>query len=128
MAKTTKTTKKTSAKAASNTKAPAKKKAVAKKAAPRKTAATKATAKKTAVKKKAATAKTTRKAPVNSVAAGKTKVIQQITAGERHTMIAEAAYLRGEAMGFLSDEREDWFMAEVEIDERLSKAGIEVTA
>ena len=113
MAKTTKTTKKTAAKAAESTKAPAKQKTAAKKAA---------------AKRKAAPAKTTRKAPVNDVAASQTGVLKKITAGERHTMIAEAAYLRGESRGFLSDERDDWLAAEVEIDVRLSKAGIEVTA
>ena len=42
-------------------------------------------------------------------------------------MIAEAAYLRGEAQGFLSDEHEDWLLAEAEIDTVLKKARIEVT-
>jgi hypothetical protein len=39
-------------------------------------------------------------------------------------MICEAAYLRAEAQGFLSDDREDWLLAEAEIDARLVKAGV----
>jgi hypothetical protein len=66
------------------------------------------------------------KAPsVSKKTAGKPR-LQAISAGERHRLIAEAAYLRGEALGFLSDEREDWLYAEVEVDARLAKAGVKV--
>ena len=46
-----------------------------------------------------------------------------VTEEERQRMIAEAAYLRAEAQGFTSDQREDWLMAEAEVDARLAKAG-----
>ena len=123
MAKTTsKTTKKSPAKA---TKAPAKKKAVSKKSTAKKTTTKKASTKRAAtpkVKAKAPVAGTAkRKTTVTSAPAGKTT---QISASKRHQMICEAAYLRGEAQGFLSDDREDWLLAEAEIDARLAKARI----
>lgn len=96
----------------------AKKKVVAKK----KTAAKKkAAAKKATVKKAAA-----RKTAVKKTAPTRRPAVRQLTAAQRHAMIAEAAYLRGESQGFLSDEREDWLLAEAEVDARLAKAGIEV--
>ena len=36
-------------------------------------------------------------------------------------------YLRSEAQGFFGDQRQDWLAAEAEIDERLRKAGIDVS-
>ena len=41
----------------------------------------------------------------------------QISADARHTMIAEAAYLRAERRGFApGHETEDWLAAEIEVD------------
>lgn len=111
MAKTTKkTTAKAAAPTASTAKGPTSKKAVAKK---------KTVAKKVAVKKKA----TAKKAPVKKVAA-KQAPARRITAADRRQMVAEAAYLRGESQGFLSDEREDWLLAEAEVDALLAKAKV----
>ena len=42
-------------------------------------------------------------------------------------MIAEAAYLRGESQGFLSDEQEDWLLAEAEIDSLLVRTDVVVS-
>jgi len=114
MAKTTKKTMtKAAAPAASTAQKPAAKKAAVKK---------KAVAKKVAVKKKAATAK---KASVKKVPA-KRAPARRISGADRRQMIAEAAYLRGESQGFLSDEREDWLLAEVEVDALLVKAKVDV--
>ena len=127
MAKTTsKTTKKSAAKATTATKAPAKKKAVSKKSTVKKTTTKKATT------KRATTPNTKTKASAHT-AQGKTAVSRvsgaktiQISASQRHQMICEAAYLRGEAQGFLSDDHEDWLLAEAEIDARLTKARITI--
>jgi hypothetical protein len=99
------------------------KKAAAKKAVAKKVAAKKAAAKKTAAKKKVGMAKKT--------SPGKAVVDRQvppsaISAAARRQLIAEAAYLRAEACGFFSDEREDWLLAEAEVDERLAKAHVKV--
>ena len=124
MAKTTKktvaksTTKKVAATKTTGKKVATKKKAVAKKAPVKKAPAKKTVAKKTAVRKKAVARKTT----------AKQGGMPDITARQRHEMIAEAAYLRAESVGFFSDEREDWAAAEAEIDARLRKAGIKVIA
>ena len=124
MAKTTsKTTKKSPVKA---TKAPPKKKAVSKKSTVKKTTTKKATTKRattpnTKTKASAHTAK--RKTAVSRVSGAKTT---QISASQRHQMICEAAYLRGEAQGFLSDDHEDWLLAEAEIDARLTTARITI--
>ena len=130
MAKTTKTTDagaaqggpaaKGSPKNSAAKKSAAKKKAT-KKASVKKAAAKKPASKKTAVKKKAAVKKT---AP--GPAAGGRKTVRHVSAADRRQMIAEAAYLRGESQGFLSDERDDWLYAEAEVDALLAKAGIEV--
>jgi septal ring-binding cell division protein DamX len=124
MAKTTsKTTKKSAAKA---TKAPAKKKAVSKKSTVKKTTTKKATAKRATApdtKTKASAHATKRKTAASRVSGAKTT---QISASQRHQMICEAAYLRGEAQGFLSDDYEDWLLAEAEIDARLTKARIAI--
>jgi len=105
-----KTTRKTAAKAAE----PTQKKAAAKKAP----------AKKTVAKKKTATRK---KAAVKKATSVKSAARKTLTIAERDQMISEAAYLRGEAQGFLSDEREDWLLAEAEVNTRLEKAGIKLT-
>ncbi len=125
-------TKKTAAKAAESTATAVQKKPAAKKAAAKKTVAKKAPAKKAVAKKKVVSSKqpaakkaAVKKAPVRSAAVRKTE-IRRITAGDRRQMIAEAAYLRGEARGFLSDEREDWLLAEAEVNMRLVRAKIEV--
>ena len=128
MAKTTKTTKKTAVKKAQAPKAPAKKKPTAKKSAPKKVSAKKAPVKKTTAKKTVAKKKipATKHAQKTTATRPTGRTIRQISADERRQMISEAAYLRGEAQGFLSDEREDWILAEAEIDARLQKAAIKV--
>ena len=120
-------TKKTAAKAAESTAT-----AVQKKPASKKTVAKKAPVKKTVAKKKVVSSKqpaakkaVANKAPVRRAAVRKTET-RRISAGDRRQMIAEAAYLRGEARGFLSDEREDWLLAEAEVNMRLVRAKIEV--
>ena len=119
-----KTTKKTAKKAPAKkaaakktTKAPAKKvarKAVAKKPAAKTTAKT--AAKKVATKKPAAKKKTTK------------KKVQVITASERRSMIAEAAYFAAESFGFGGDSHGHWLYAEAQIDAGLAKGGIQVSA
>lgn len=104
--------------ASSAEKAPAKK-VTAKKATPKKATPKKAATKKAAPKK---AAPTTSK-PTRPTDTGKAK---GISAEARHRLIAEAAYLRGESVGFLSDEKEDWLLAEAEVDARLRKANIRV--
>jgi hypothetical protein len=120
-------TKKTAAKAAESTATTVKKKPAAKKAAAKKTVAKKAPAKKAVAKKKVVAGKqpAAKKAPARRAAERKTET-RRISAGDRRQMIAEAAYLRGEAQGFLSDEREDWLLAEAEVNMRLVRAKIEV--
>ena len=118
-----KTTKKTTTKAA----APDKKKPVRKKATAKKTTANKETVRKTTTKRKAAGGKAAsvkKTAPAKPLR--KKGAQRQITVEERHRLIAEAAYLRGEAQGFLSDDREDWLLAEAEIDARLTRAKVRV--
>jgi hypothetical protein len=88
---------------------------VAKKAVQKKPAAAKKVANKKAVANKAAS----RKKP--SARAGKT-----LTAQQRHELIAQAAYLRSEAQGFIGDANMDWIAAEAEVDGRLATAGIRV--
>jgi hypothetical protein len=59
-------------------------------------------------------------------AAPKLPVTVEITEDVRRAMIAEAAYLRAERRGFTGGhekEREDWVMAEAEVD-ALLKAGL----
>lgn len=116
-----KTTKKTSSKTADS--AAPKKKAAVKKAVAKKAAAKKATVKKKATSKKAVAKKA---APRKKAAAKKAAASRQINTADRRQMIAEAAYLRGESQGFLSDEREDWLLAEAEVDALLAKSNIAV--
>jgi hypothetical protein len=119
-----------------NSKSPgAKKTASTPKAASKRSVATKAVAKKAGAKspvakktassektmaKKSVAAKTvpTKAAPKKKVSTG-AAVHRQISSDERRRMIAEAAYIRGESMGFLSDEQEDWLFAEAEVDSLL---------
>jgi hypothetical protein len=102
-------------------------------AAKKKTAAKKAAVKKAAVKKpaattkKTATKKATSKKAVAKKTAGKKAATRHITADDRRQMIAEAAFLRAEAQGFLSNEHEDWLLAEAEVDALLAKANIAIS-
>ena len=127
-----KTTKKTAKKA---TKAPAKK-AAAKKTtkAPAKKVARKAVAKKPAKKttaktavKKTATKKAAAKKPAVKKKTTKKK-IQVITASERHSMIAEAAYFAAESFGFGGDSHGHWLYAEAQVDAGLATGGVQVSA
>lgn len=52
---------------------------------------------------------------------------RQVSSSERLRMIAEAAYLRGESQGFLSNEQEDWLLAEAEIDSLLMRTDVTVS-
>lgn len=101
-----------------------KKKVVAKK----NTAAKKAPAKKKATVKKKTVAKpqTTAKKRVAKKTAAK-PASRSISAEERRGMIAEAAYLRAESQGFLSDEQHDWLSAEQEVDQMLSQAKVKIS-
>ena len=94
-----------------------------KKTATKKTAAKAAPSTTAAVKKKTAAKKTTVKKTVSKKEPAERRII---TADERRQLIAEAAYLRGESQGFLSDEREDWLLAEAEVNVRLLRAKINV--
>jgi hypothetical protein len=118
------------AKATASTEKPMAKKSVAAKTVPRK-----ASSKTPETKKTASTEKTKPKdsdpsktverksVPRKKVAAGAV-VHRQISSAERCRMIAEAAYLRGESQGFLSNEQEDWLLAEAEVDSLLIRAGV----
>ena len=108
MTSSSKTTKKAAKK---TTKAPAKKvarKAVAKK--PAKKAPAKTAVKKVATKKPAK------------------KSVKLITASERQSMIAEAAYFAAESFGFGGDSHGHWLYAEAQIDAGLAKGGVQVRA
>jgi len=119
------------AKAADAGKAPAKKKTASKSSGSKAAAATTKTAKaskSSAKQSTAASAKTVSKEASGTRTGGRKPAGRTITAQERHDLIAEAAYLRGEANGFLSDEQEDWVLAEAEIDQRLRTAKVTVVA
>ena len=50
--------------------------------------------------------------------------LRTVSAEERYSMIAEAAYYRAEQRGFqVAGPVTDWLAAEKEIDERLAKGG-----
>lgn len=107
------------------TKAPAAERSV-KPAAAKKRPAKKAVANKDPVTKKVVA----KKAPSKKAAAQKktgAKADRTVSAQERHELIAQAAYLRSEAQGFLSNAADDWLAAEMEVDARLDTAGIKVT-
>lgn len=128
-----KTTRKTTAK----TTGPASAGEVKPEATPAKAASKKATVKKTAVKKAPAKKATTKKAVAKKTATKKAAAparkpaatgnkTPRISTEQRQRMIAEAAYLRAESLGFCSDPKEDWLTAEAEVDARLAAAGIRV--
>ena len=137
-----KTTKQVSGNAGESAAEPVKRKAASRKAAARKAGTESPGAKKTGPEKKAAAkkpvaGKTAAKKPVAGKTTAKTaaprkKVTtgtglhRQISSAERRHMIAEAAYLRAESQGFLSDEREDWLLAEAEVDNQLIRADVRV--
>ena len=103
------------------------KKKVVKKAAAEKSAAKKVAAKKTAPTEAPVTKKTgTKKKAATRASAAKRAPAGQITIGERHRLIAEAAFLRSESQGFRGNACDDWLHAEAEIDARLSRDGIKV--
>ncbi len=106
----------------SSKKTTAKKKAAPKKNPADDTAKRKMATKKAAVKKKKAVKQASDK-PGKPAAGKKTR---HVTPAERRQLIAEAAYLRGESQGFLSDERDDWLQAESEVDALLAKAKVKI--
>ncbi len=67
-------------------------------------------------KKSVATKTMVKKAGPSKKGADGSVVRQQISGAGRRRMIAEAAYLRGESLGFLGDEQGDWLLAEAEVD------------
>ena len=120
-----KTTKHTSAKTGESGAELAKIKSGSRKVAAKNAGADSPLASKTAATKKAVTEKSVasktvsgKVAPRKEVSTG-AAVHRQISSDERRGMIAEAAYIRGESMGFLSDEQEDWLLAEAEVDSLL---------
>ena len=119
------TTKKTASKTGSKKNAGNASTAPLKKTTARKTAGDKTTKKKPQAKKKTATKATVRKATARNTVAPKAAP-KQITAAQRHQLVAEAAYLRAESQGFFGDQREDWLLAEAEVDARLHKANVRV--
>lgn len=121
------TGKKTAVKKAASKKSTTKKKTAAKasgvKAGVGPGAVSAGTAKKSAAKKKTAAAKA--KPRKNASASVSKSAPRRITPEERWRLIAENAYLRAEARGFLGGkEVEDWLAAEAEIDGRLSSEGV----
>lgn len=120
-----KSSKKATPKTKSTAASPKATKPVAPKAATAKAPSKKAPSKK-AVAKKSAAKKTVKKTVAKKAATKKATVKRHVTAEERRRLIAEAAYLRGESQGFLSDEREDWLQAESEVDALLAKAKVTV--
>lgn len=95
-----------------------------------KTAAAKTAAKKVATRKSAAKKAAPRKPPAKKAAApkaatrkvAKPRSPREITVAQREAQIAEAAYLRAEALGFAGDPHEHWVRAEAEVDARLRRA------
>jgi hypothetical protein len=87
-----------------------------------------AASRKPAVVSKSAARKTGLKkaAPRKKVATGAV-VLRHISSAKRRQMIAEVAYLRGESRGFLTDEREDWLLAEAQVDNMLISDGVVVS-
>lgn len=125
-----KTTKQSSSETDETGVKPVRKKAASKKKGVKKVSTkSTATSKKKAVSKKQPIAKkaAARKAAAKKKASTGAVVHRQVTYAERQQMIAEAAYLRAESQGFLSDEREDWLRAEAEVDSLLTRAGVTVT-
>lgn len=120
MAKTTK-------KAAEKANADAAAKKVTKKKVAKKAAVKKATTKKAVAKKAPAKKAATKKAPAMR-AATTAATSRTVSPAQRHQLIAEAAYLRSEAQGFMGDPCQDWIDAEAEVEARLAKAGIRVEA
>ena len=119
MTSSSKTTKKAAKK---TTKSPAKKvarKAVAKKPAKKATA-------KTVVKNPGTKKPAGKKKPATKKAAKKS--VKLITASERQSMIAEAAYFAAESFGFGGDSHGHWLYAEAQIDAGLAKGGVQVSA
>jgi hypothetical protein len=120
-----KTTKHTSAKTGESGAELAKIKSASRKVAAKNAGAESPPASKTATTKKAVTEKSVASKTVAGKAAPRKKVAsgavahRQISSAERRGMIAEAAYLRGEAQGFHGDEQEDWLFAEAEVDSLL---------
>ena len=100
------------------------------KAAAPKTAAKKVAVRKSAAKKAAPKQEAPKKAPAKKAAApkaamkkvAKPRSPREITVAQREAQIAEAAYLRAEALGFAGDPHEHWVRAEAEVDARLRRA------
>jgi Protein of unknown function (DUF2934) len=127
-----KTTKQVSGDAGESVTEPVKRKATSRKVAAKKAGAESQGATKTGSTKKAAAKESVATKPAAKKAAPRKKVAaaavlnRQISSAERRSMIAEAAYLRGESQGFLSDEAEDWLLAEAEVDNQLIRADVTV--
>lgn len=128
-----KTIKQVAAEAGESGTKPVKKKAATRKVASKKASTKSAAAERSASTKKAAPQKAVAKKTVHNsaVSAGNAAtepvMHRQISSADRSRMIAEAAYLRGESQGFLSDAHEDWLLAEAEIDNMLMNTDVVVT-
>lgn len=86
-----------------------------------------ATPDKTSARPKSSSAKAPRPAATRKPRT-KTSRSTDVSAEQRHQMIAEAAYLRAERRGFsLGDPLDDWLAAEQEIDTLLSEHAAPVT-
>jgi hypothetical protein len=129
------TTAGTARKAAAKKQRVASKKATAKKSVGKKKLVKQSSGKSTGTKKPAPSKKTAARKSVAITKAGKNSapqaknasavvVSRQISSVERRLMIAEAAYLRAQSQGFLSNEEEDWLLAEAEIDSLLTRTNV----
>ena len=76
--------------------------------------------------KKVASPKVKAKKPATKKPAKKS--VKLITASERQSMIAEAAYFAAESFGFGGDSHGHWLYAEAQIDAGLAKGGVQVRA
>jgi hypothetical protein len=128
-----KTTKQTTRRAGETAPESVKKKITSRKVAAKKNSSKSQGAKKVAASKKAAVSKSVarktgvKKAAPRKKAATGAVVHRQISNAERRQMIAEVAYLRSESRGFLTDESEDWLLAEAEVDSVLISDGVVVS-
>jgi hypothetical protein len=128
-----KTTKQTPGRAGETGAESVKKKTASRKVAAKKNSSKSQGAQKVAASKKAVVSKSVARktgvkkaAPRKKVATGAV-VHRQISSAKRRQMIAEVAYLRSESRGFLTDEREDWLLAEAEVDNKLITDGVVVS-
>ncbi len=128
-----KTTTQTSGRAGETDAKSVKKKTTSRKVATKTTSSKPQGAKKVAASKKAPAKKSVARKTAAKKAAPRNKAAadavghRQISSAERRRMIAEVAYLRSESRGFLTDAREDWLLAEAEVDSLLMRDDVVVS-